>query len=154
MPESYLGKFIHDLRFCHPFCILVSGTTGSGKSNFIKNVIEKNGIKGKINQIYYFMPRLEALNIDAGPDRRLYLMEGIPTKKWIDETFKESNRDTLIVVDDQWDECIESPDVKRLCNWGRRHLGVSLAFVTQNFYEQGKSVRVIKYEFLILNLIN
>lgn len=145
MSTSYVGRFIHDLRFQHPFCILVSGTTGAGKSQFLKNVIEKGGIKGRIRSIYYFMPRMETLDINPGNGRRLYCMEGIPTKKWIDETLKESTRDVLIVIDDQWDAAIESPDVKALCSYERRHSGVSMAFVTQNFYEQGKAVRAMKY---------
>lgn len=149
MSTSYVGRFIHDLRFQHPFCILVSGTTGAGKSRFLKNVIEKGGIKGRIRTIYYFMPRLENLDINPGNGRRLYCMEGIPTKKWIDETLKESTRDVLIVIDDQWDAAIESPDIKNLCSFERRHSGVSMAFVTQNFYEQGKSVRAMKYRELV-----
>ena len=88
MPESFLGPFIHDLRFVHPFCMLVSGTTGAGKSTFLRNLIEKEGIKGRINEIFYFMPRTENIKIRVPPHQRFVKMQGLPTQEWVDKNWK------------------------------------------------------------------
>ncbi|CAG5101521.1 Oidioi.mRNA.OKI2018_I69.chr1.g1130.t1.cds [Oikopleura dioica] len=85
------------------------------------------------------MPRLEPLNIKPPAHQRLFLMEGLPTRKWVDDTFKETQRDTLIIFDDQWAECVENRAIEYLFVYGRRHLGISLIGITQNFYQKSKS---------------
>ena len=148
MPESFLGPFVADLRFNHPFCAVVSGTTGVGKSTFLKHMIERNGIKGTINEIYYFMPRVENINIKTKPHQRLQKMQGLPTRKWIDERWSpdHSPRDVLFIFDDLWSECINDPTAKDTAIWARNHLGISIAFVTQYYFEQSKAAQLMKYE--------
>ena len=146
--NSYLGKLFTDFRFAHPAAVLVSGSTGSGKSFFVKNVIEKGGIRGRITSIYYFMPRLERLDINPPPGQRLYLMEGLPTRNWVDETFRETQRDSMIVIDDQWKEAVDNRCIEYLLVYGRRHLGITIFGITQNFYQRSKASTLIRYCFL------
>jgi len=134
---NHLAKFIPDLRFAHPCSLLVSGTTGAGKSHFVKLLIENDGIKGNIDTIYYFMPRLENLDIKPNENQNLYICEGMPTQSWVDNTFKKDSESVnLIVVDDMWSQCIQSPVIEYLLTYGRRHLNVSMVFIAQNFYEK------------------
>lgn len=144
---NYIANYLENFQFSHPCALLVSGTTGAGKSFFIKNLIEKNGIKGTISTIYYFMPRLEPLEITPLPHQKLYVLEGMPTNRWYEDTFNENTRDTLIIIDDMWSECIESEVVRRLLTHGRRHLGISLAFTAQNFFERSKQAITLRYVF-------
>jgi len=146
MPQSVVGRFVHDFRFVTPFCCLVSGTTGVGKSTFIKNLIEQEGIKGVINEIYYFMPQMEKINIKVEKHQKLYLMEGLPSKSWVEQNWSptNTNRDTMFIIDDLWDEVLKDPFCKRLCTWGRNHLGISTAFVTQYYFEQHNSAQMMK----------
>ena len=51
----------------------LTGHSGAGKSTFLKNMIEKNGIKGTINEIYYFMPQIETLNIKTKPNQMNFI---------------------------------------------------------------------------------
>ena len=141
---NYLGRFITDLRFQHPCALLISGTTGAGKSNFVKNVIERQGIKGTIRTIYYFMPKLETLDITPLPGQKIFYFAGLPTEKFVRDNFKESTRDTLIIIDDQWSAAIESEVVSNLAIYGRRHDGISLIMITQNFYEKAKRAIIIR----------
>ena len=87
MSESVVGRFIHDFRFVHPFCCLISGTTGVGKSTFVKKLIEREMIKGVINEIYFFMPVIEKISIKTPPHQKVYLMEGLPTKEWVNKNW-------------------------------------------------------------------
>lgn len=149
MPESFLGPFIGDLRFNHPFAIVVSGTTGAGKSTFLKNMIEKDGIKGTINEIYYFMPQIEKLNIKTKSNQIIQPLQGLPDRKWMDDqgwTTENSKRDALFIFDDLWTECINNDTTRQAVTWARNHLGISVAFVTQYFFEQSKTARLMKYD--------
>lgn len=146
MSETIVGRFVHDYRFVHPFCCLISGTTGVGKSTFVKNLIEKKGIKGTIREIYYFMPEIEKISIKVPNHQKLYLMEGIPTKEWISKnwTTSKTNKDVLFIVDDQWDDVLKDKTCKRMCSWGRNHLGFSTLFVTQYYFEQANMAQIMK----------
>jgi len=141
---NYLGRFVEDLRFQHPCALLVSGTTGAGKSNFVKNIIERRGIKGRINTIYYFMPKMETLDITPNPGQKIYYFPGLPTEKWVRDTFHESTHDSLVIIDDQWSAAIESEVVSNLTTFGRRHDGISIIMITQNFYEKAKRAIIIR----------
>lgn len=139
MPATYTAWEVPDVKFEHPCSILVSGASGSGKSNWIKNVIEHDFIKGGIKNIYYFMPYIDNVNIAPLPHQSMYLMEGLPTMTWLKETFSlDTPRDSLIIVDDMWGECVKSSAVRHLLNFCRSHFGISMIFVTQYFFEGGK----------------
>ena len=143
--HNHVIRFVPDLRFQHPCSLLISGTTGAGKSHFVANLIEKRGIRGKIKHIYYFMPRLERLEITPPRGQELYRMTGLPTRSWLDETFKVPKKGkSLIVIDDQWSECVESKDVEYLLTYGRRHLGLSMCFLAQNFYEKSRKAITLR----------
>ena len=134
--HNHVISYVPDLRFQHPCSLLISGTTGAGKSHFVARLIEMRGIRGNIKSIYYFMPRLEKLDIITPPKTELYPMTGLPTKEWLEDNFKP-NKDSksLIVIDDQWSDCVESKAVEFLTTYGRRHMKLSMIFLAQNFYE-------------------
>jgi len=108
-------------------------------------MIECEGVKGGFNVIYYFMPRLEEPNIQPLENAQLIVMEGLPTKDFVDDTFSESSQvKYLIVIDDQWSACIENPVIEYLLTYGRRHLNLSLFFVAQNFYEKSRKAITLR----------
>lgn len=154
MPDTVIGRFVNDLRFQHPFCCLVSGTTGVGKSTFVKHLIERDGIKGVINEIYYFMPSIEKIDIKVAKHQKLYLMEGLPTKKWMNENWSptKTNKDVCFIIDDLWDEVLKDSTCKRICTWGRNHLGISTAFITQYYFEQHTKAQMMKYVYSTFKL--
>lgn len=139
MPATYTAHEVPSLKFQHPCSIFVSGASGCGKTEWIKNVIENDFIDGGIKTIYFFMPYCETPKIVPLAHQELVLMEGVPTKTWIDDTFSvDGPDDCLIVVDDLWSECIKSPAIRHLLKYGRSHFKVSMIFVTQYYFEGGK----------------
>ena len=140
----HLTKYVKDLRFKHPTALLIAGTTGSGKSEFVKNLIENDGIKGKITKIYFFLPRLEPLLIETDDKTKIFLEQGLPTQDWISNNFKPGDNETLLVIDDQWTEAVKSAAVENLSCFGRRHYGCSLCFITQNFFTRSPRSIIIR----------
>jgi Cdc6-like AAA superfamily ATPase len=137
---------VPDLRISHPSSIFIAGATGTGKSNFIKNLIECDGIKGGTDVVYYFMPRFENLDINPPKGLDIYKQEGLPDQEWVNKTIEPyKERKTLIVVDDMWNQCVESPVIEYLLTYGRRHLNLSLIFVAQNFYEKSRKAITLRY---------
>jgi len=144
MPH-FEGYVPNNLKFRHPTALFITGTTGAGKSRFISNTIEKSGIKGRINNIYYFMPHTEKLNIRPLPHQKLHLIQGIPTRRWLDKTFfPENNRDSLVIIDDQWTEAANSEVSKLLITYGKNHWGCSLIFVSHSFFEKGPFSKLMR----------
>ena len=139
MPATYTGREIPSLKFRHPHSMFVSGSSGVGKTEFIKNIIETDFIEGGINTIYYFMPYIETPNIVPLPHQEMILMEGLPTRKWIDSNFSlEGPFDTLIIVDDLWGACVKSDAIRHLLRYCRSHFQISMIYVTQYYFEGGK----------------
>lgn len=135
---------IDSLTFHHPVCLIISGTTGSGKSNFVANIIKYDAIDGDIKNIYYFVPQIENLDIITRPDQELHIREGLPTRQWCLEKLDTGKRDNLVVIDDQWTKCVGSDAVTHLISVGRRHWGVSIICIAQNYYQKGNNSSLIK----------
>ena len=144
MPH-FTGWVMSSTKFDHPTALFITGTTGAGKSHFIKKTIENEGIKGVINNIFYFMPYMEAIDIQPLPHQKLFLMTGIPTQRWLTDVFKKDYaNDSLIIIDDQWTECCNSNVARSLLTHSRRHDRVSLIFVSHSFYEPGTFSKIMR----------
>jgi len=137
-------SFIPDLRFRHPFSMLISGSTGVGKSHFIKNVIECGGADVDFDNIFYFMPRLEQIDLVPLKNQELFLLQGLPDEDWIKENIKEDGSNNMIVIDDQWGKCLDNEIIYTLLTHDRRHRGVSLCFISQNFFEKAKNAITLR----------
>lgn len=135
---NFCTKYVPDLRFRHPCCIFISGTTGAGKSYFVKNLIECGGTDVTYDNIYYFMPRMEQLDIVPHKNQEMFYNQGMPEEDWINAHLKNGKKN-LLIIDDQWHKCLENPIVYTLLTHDRRHLGVSLCFISQNFFEKSKN---------------
>lgn len=124
-----------DLRWKHPFTAIISGPTSSGKSFFIKRFLEDRHqlISPKIEDVIYCVP--EGQKADASiPFTHLH--EGIPDS----DSFKDG-RPRLIILDDLMREA--NGNVIDLFTKGSHHQNISVMFVTQNFFNQGKGRRDI-----------
>jgi hypothetical protein len=140
-------KYVPDLRFRHPCCLLITGTTGAGKSHFVKNLIECGGTDVVYDKIYYYMPKIEELGILPGANQQMFIDKGLPKQDWVDAHIKKDGTKNLIVIDDQWQRSLECPVVYDLITHDRRHLQVSLIFISQNFFEKSKSNHAVTYRY-------
>lgn len=124
-------------KFEHPAAIIINGTPGSGKSVMAKNIIEQGAIDGTINNIHYFMPKYENLDLKIAPHQKLFVHEGLPDQDWVQKTLKNKTRDILVVVDDLWHKAVNDDICNDLLYYHRRHDTVSSIFISQSFYSKG-----------------
>jgi len=143
---NFSTKHVPDLRFRHPCCLFISGTTGAGKSHFVKNLIECGGTNVVFDNIYYFMPKIEHLEITPCENQEMFIQQGLPKQDWVDAHIKKDGTKNLIVIDDQWQRSLECPVVYDLLTHDRRHLNVSLCFISQNFFEKSNNAVTYRYE--------
>jgi len=82
------------------------------------------------------------------------LHEGLPTRNEIEEFANGEHR--LIILDDLMQQILDSKEIERLATQGCHHMKLSLMFLTQNMYGQGKTARTIAlncwYTVLFRNL--
>jgi len=70
------------------------------------------------------------------------LNQGIPSVSQIDE-FTADRKHKIIVIDDLMKQVIQNEDMELLFTQGCHHRHISVLFLTQNLYAQGKSARSI-----------
>ena len=125
--------------------IMVCGPTGCGKSRWV----------------YQFIQHLQGMYVQEPPQKVLYCYgvyqplfdemektipnitfhENIPSKEDI-ETFADGTHG-LIVLDDLQQQVISNPDIELLFTQGCHHRRLSVIFIVQNLYGQGKHARTI-----------
>lgn len=121
------------LRWKHPFTAIISGPTGCGKSTFIKRFLRQNLSNIKFEDIIYCVPEGQR------PDKSIpftVFNEGI-----VDVSDFEDQKPRLIILDDLMREADNS--VVDLFTKGSHHKNISVIFVTQNIFNQGKGRRDI-----------
>ena len=132
-----------DTRLKHPFPMLVAGPTSSGKTYFVKRLLEG------VEDIIQNTP--ENIIWCYGMDQKLYhgMQETIPNITFVkgvpndlEATLDPSVRN-LIVLDDMMHQLSRNPRVTDLFTKGSHHLNLSVIFIVQNLFHKGKEFRDI-----------
>lgn len=118
----------------HPFTAIIAGPTSCGKSYFIKKFL--SDIYSMVNvefcEIIYCLPENQPIDTAF---LGYTVFRGIPNI----ENFKD-RKQRLIILDDLMRE---AENVVDLFTKGSHHYNVSVIFVTQNIFNQGKGRRDI-----------
>ena len=122
-----------DARLKHPFSMIVNGARGSGKSVFVKNLLQSEFIHPFPNKILWlynsYQPELfNALKLNQF---------NIEFRNDLDEKYPEN---TLIVIDDFMESASNSKDILNLFVNGR-HTKNSVVFLTQVLFFKSKYMR-------------
>ena len=110
----------------HPFSMLVSRPSGSGKTTWVKKLLE-GGLAGveRIVWVYrHWQPLYEEL-------KDVQFVRGIPDNVDSDEFLDETD---LIVFDDVMRDCAKDKRISALFTEGSHHKGVSVILLVQNLY--------------------
>jgi len=123
------------LPFKHPFTSIVSGPTGSGKTNFVMRLIDNVDamIEPPPSKIVYYFGEYQPL-FDRYP--RVDFRHGTPK---LGEVEKLSG--ALVVFDDMMGEVDER--LTSVFTRGSHHRNVSVVFMVQNFFNRSKHMRTI-----------
>ena len=123
----------------HPFTMYISGPTSSGKTFFVRNMINS---AGKIcdpppSKITYFYGEYQKI-FNSMPDVKF--IEGLSE----DEISKIGGENPeWIVIDDLMLEATNQSFISNLFTRGSHHRNLSIILITQNFFVRGKESRNI-----------
>ena len=129
--------------FISPFRMILSGSSGAGKTHFAGDLIRGNLFESKIEFVYYFHPcYLDEAPVDWHESMEIPVsfQTGLPTL----EQLTSMPPNSLIVLDDLMDKCVGSEVIDHLFRVisGKRKLSVMI--MAQNYFVNGRFSRNIK----------
>ena len=129
--------------FKHPFSMLVSGPSGSGKSVWTKKLLLSSLIQPSPERIIWCYGQWQPLydNI-RGRIQRIEFVKGIPDHLK-DQHYINVGKRNLLVFDDLMTEAKCDQRIADLFTKGSHHRNISVVYLTQNLFPQGKACRDI-----------
>ena len=135
----------HELPFKHPFSMILTGGRRSGKTYFTKTLLLRNErfITPAIDWIFWFSPTEQNVVFkELGQNlNNIEFVKGLPSEDLTDFVSKRYGS-KLIVLDDLMEQASKRSDVDDLFTRGR-HENISVVFLVQNGFHQGKYFREI-----------
>lgn len=132
-------------QLLHPFTALVAGMTGSGKTIWVQNLLENavQVIKPVPQRIIWSYSQWQpAYDQMSKTIPGIEFVKGIPHD--IDEDwYFDATINNLIVIDDQMAETSNDKRILNLFTKGSHHRNLSVIFIVQNVYFQGKIMRTL-----------
>ena len=122
-----------------PFRLIVAGGSGSGKTELVKQLVDKQHFTKEITDILYCYPGyLEEIPTEF--ERTVHYHAGLPDTSLM-STLKNNS---LIILDDMMIECAKDVDIAKLFTVVARKRNISVILIVQNIYVQGKIFRTIR----------
>ena len=144
MPLTTNGVKIENEKFTLPFRIILSGSSGAGKTHFAGELLKNpNLFDGKIEFIYYFHPcYLDEAPVDWHESMSVPVsyQTGLPTM----ELLISMPPNSVIVLDDLMKKCNESETIDQLFRVVSGKRKISVMLMTQNYFGQGPYARNIR----------
>ena len=135
--------------------IAVSGTTGSGKTTWVYELLKHR------DQMFDGEPPVRILYC-YGIHQPLYeemqkfipsmtFKEGLPTPEDVDELTSD-RKHSILLIDDLMEQAVKSSEVELLFTRGSHHRRMTVIYINQNQFNQGKNARSINLNthYLIL----
>lgn len=122
------------IHFCHPFTTIVAGPSGCGKTKFVTNFLKycKEVCDVDFYEIIWCYDEMQPLyNMD-----KVNYNQGIPDLNMID-----GKKPRLIIIDDLMRE--SDSRIVDIFTKGSHHRNLSVFYITQNLFHQGKGQRDI-----------
>ena len=143
MPVTTNAMMKQNDYFISPFRMILSGSSGAGKTHFAGDLIRANLFEEEIEYVYYFHPcYLDEPPVDWHESMKIPVsyQTGLPTL----EQLTSMPPNSLIVLDDLMDKCVGSEVIDHLFRVisGKRKLSVMI--MAQNYFVNGRFSRNIK----------
>jgi hypothetical protein len=133
-----------ELKFKCPFTMTVSGGTSSGKSFWIKTLLQnqEHCVDRPFKRVMYcysvYQPLFDELRRTV-PEIEFH--EGLPKEEFQNPDNFGSELNALVVIDDLMSELANDEELTNLFCRFSHHAYVNCVFVLQNFYHEGKEIR-------------
>ncbi|RWS22973.1 hypothetical protein B4U80_10260 [Leptotrombidium deliense] len=148
-----MGEFDH-IYLSHPFTMMVSGPTSSGKTVFVRrilknhNVLMRNIQKPLLSVAWCYGQWQKCYNEEVDNTKISY-SSGLLSKTEIESTDID-----VLIIDDLMSELANSTLLAELFTRGSHHNNLSVIFITQNIFHQGSKMRDIHLSCQYLILMN
>lgn len=136
----------------HPFTCLVVGPTGSGKSYFVSRLLQFKDtmIAPTPDKVFWCYGEYQPLFQEVAkfvPDIRI--LQGFPEE--IEQEIDKS-QNNLVIIDDLQSEISGSRRLSNIFSKGSHHRSISVIFIQQNLFYQGKESKNIRLncQYLVL----
>ena len=143
MPVTTNAIFKQKDDFISPFRMILSGSSGAGKTHFAGNLIKANLFEDDIQFVYYYHPcYLEEPPVDWHETMTIPVsyQTGLPSMEQLTNMPPYS----LIVLDDLMDKCVSSEIIDHLFRVISGKRKISVMIMAQNYFVHGKFARNIK----------
>lgn len=118
-------------KLVHPSTCLISGPTGSGKTVFVQKLIEHKMFSPMPTNIIYCYGSYQPL---FNSMKNVTFEEGLPSNL-------NTLNNALIIIDDLMTELSSDVRLSNLFTKGSHHRNLSIIFLVQNIFHQGKEMR-------------
>ena len=139
MPKLIEGFEVCDSKLEKPFRILIGGSSGSGKTTFLKELVNRNHFSSPFEKIVYFYPEY----LYESPVEFEQIVDYKPGLADL-EYFSSLPQNSLIIYDDMMNECGNSKEIMQLFSVVARKRNLSIIFIVQNMFDQTKQFRNIR----------
>lgn len=131
-----------ETKWSHPWTAIVAGPTGAGKTVFIQNFLRHlqfltNTVFERVI-VYYTEWQNAYQQLRRDCNIPIEFREGLPQST----DFTDARRPKLVILDDLMHEA-SSQSVVNLFTRGSHHKNLSIFFLTQNLFHQGRGQRDI-----------
>ena len=127
------------MKLIHPSNIIVSGPTGSGKTQLVSRLLITQNIDPFPSHIVYlyseWQEEYEKL-LEALP--QITFQRGFPDKIIDIFNARDSN---LLILDDQMSKAGDTKELGDLFTKGSHHRNLTVIYIVQNFFDKSKSMR-------------
>ena len=128
-----------DTRWKHPWACMLSGPTGCGKTIFVKKFLKyiDSVSNTRFERIILYYGEWQSGYRDLG--KHIEFCEGLPqSNDWVNDP-----KPKLVIIDDLMRESSSGGAIVNLLTKGSHHNNLSVIFITQNIFHQGKGQRDI-----------
>ena len=145
---------LKEITFQHPFSMMVTGPSGSGKTKWTRKLLLTSLIHPPPKRILWCFKQCQPLYEDL--QKRIPWIEfvhGIPDYLNSPQ-FINPGKQNLIIFDDLMTEAKCDQRIADLFTIGSHHRNISIVYLTQNVFPQGKACRDIALNMQYLVLFN
>ena len=154
MPLTTNAVRKNETNFTSPFRMILSGSSGAGKTHFAGELLQNNIFDSDFEYIYYFHPcYLEEAPVNWHDTMMIPVsyQTGLPSL----EQLMSMPTNSVVVLDDLMNKCIDDEVIDQLFRVISGKRKISVMIMTQNYFAQGKYGRNIRnscnYSVLLSN---
>ena len=138
------------MKLIHPSNIIVSGPTGSGKTQFVSRILKTRNIDPFPTRILYLYSEWQQEYdnlLESLPE--ITFQRGFPDK--LMDLFVPS-QNNLLILDDQMIKAGDTKELADLFTKGSHHRNLTIIYIVQNLFDKAKSMRTasLNSQYIIL----